>query len=93
MVSNVYGVFRVNKALFPLMKAQNYGRIVNVSSGIGQLTHMEGGYTGYRLSKTALNALTPILANELQINNILVSSVCPGWVKTDMGGSAALPTP
>jgi NAD(P)-dependent dehydrogenase (short-subunit alcohol dehydrogenase family) len=91
--TNVYGVFRVTKALFPLMKVQNYGRIINVSSGMGQLTHMEGGYTGYRLSKTALNALTRILANELQINNILVNSVCPGWVKTDMGGSAAPRTP
>ncbi|TAF08168.1 MAG: SDR family oxidoreductase [Nostocales cyanobacterium] len=89
METNIYGVFRVTKALVPLMKKQNYGRIVNVSSGMGQLTDMDGGYLGYRLSKTALNALTRILANELQTNNILVNSVCPGWVKTDMGGSAA----
>jgi NAD(P)-dependent dehydrogenase (short-subunit alcohol dehydrogenase family) len=62
---------------------------------MGQLTHMEDGYNGYtryRISKTTLNALTGILGNELQINNILVSSVFPGWVKTDMGGSAALRT-
>ncbi|WP_413174192.1 SDR family oxidoreductase [Anabaena azotica] len=93
METNVYGVFRVTRALIPLMRVQNYGRIVNVSSGMGQLTDMEGGYPGYRLSKTALNALTRILANELQTNNILVNSVCPGWVKTDMGGSAAPRTP
>lgn len=93
METNVYGVFRVTKFLVPLMKKQRYGRIVNVSSGMGQLTHMDDGYPGYRLSKTALNALTRILANELQINNILVNSVCPGWVKTDMGGSQATRTP
>jgi NAD(P)-dependent dehydrogenase (short-subunit alcohol dehydrogenase family) len=93
MDTNVYGVLRVTKALVPFMKKQKYGRIVNVSSGMGQLIHMEIGYPGYRLSKTALNALTRILANELQLNNILVNSVCPGWVKTDMGGEAAPRTP
>ncbi len=93
METNVYGVLRVTQALIPLMKQQNYGRIVNVSSGMGQLTHMGGGYTGYRISKAALNALTRILANELQGTNILVNSVCPGWVKTDMGGGAAPLTP
>ncbi|MBK1990709.1 SDR family oxidoreductase [Sphaerospermopsis aphanizomenoides BCCUSP55] len=93
METNVYGVFRVTKALVPLMKKQRYGRIVNVSSGMGQLSHMDAGYPGYRLSKTALNALTRMLANELQINNILVNSICPGWVKTDMGGSEAPRTP
>lgn len=93
METNLYGVLRVTQALIPLMKKQNYGRIVNVSSGMGQLTHMGGGYTGYRISKAALNALTRILANELQGTNILVNSVCPGWVKTDMGGGAAPLTP
>ncbi len=91
--TNVYGVLRVTQALIPLMKQHNYGRIVNVSSGMGQLNGMGGGYTGYRISKTALNALSRILANELQGTNILVNSVCPGWVKTDMGGQNALLTP
>lgn len=54
---------------------------------------MGGGYTGYRLSKAALNALTRIFASELQGTNILVNSVCPGWVKTDMGGADAPRTP
>ncbi len=93
METNVYGVLRVTQALIPLMKKQNYGRIVNVSSGMGQLHDMGGGYTGYRLSKTALNALTRIFASELQGTNILVNSVCPGWVKTDMGGANAPRTP
>ncbi|MFN6567842.1 SDR family oxidoreductase [Dendronalium sp. ChiSLP03b] len=91
--SNVYGALRVTQALIPLMKEQNYGRIVNVSSGMGQLTDMEGGSPAYRLSKTALNALTRIFASELKGTNILVNSVCPGWVKTDMGGSEAPRTP
>jgi NAD(P)-dependent dehydrogenase (short-subunit alcohol dehydrogenase family) len=93
METNVYGVLRVTQALIPLMKKQNYGRIVNVSSGMGQLHDMGGGSTGYRISKTALNALTRIFASELQGTNILVNSVCPGWVKTDMGGENASRTP
>lgn len=93
METNVYGVLRVTQALIPLMKEQNYGRIVNVSSGMGQLSDMDGGYTGYRISKAALNALTRILSSELQGTNILVNSVCPGWVKTDMGGANAPRTP
>ncbi|MBD2776182.1 SDR family oxidoreductase [Iningainema tapete] len=93
METNVYGVLRVNQALIPLMKKQNYGRIVNVSSGMGQLSEMGGGYTGYRISKAGLNALTRILASELQGTNILVNSVCPGWVKTEMGGANAPLTP
>ncbi|MGI2906343.1 SDR family oxidoreductase [Tolypothrix sp. VBCCA 56010] len=93
IATNVYGVLRVTQALIPLMKKQNYGRIVNVSSGMGQLHDMGGGYTGYRLSKAAVNALTRIFASELQGTNILVNSVCPGWVKTDMGGANATRTP
>lgn len=87
--TNVYGVLRVTQALIPFMKQQNYGRIVNVSSGMGQLSHMGGGYPGYRISKTALNAMTRIFASELTGTNILVNAVCPGWVKTDMGGANA----
>ncbi|QIR39875.1 SDR family oxidoreductase [Tolypothrix sp. PCC 7910] len=87
--TNVYGAIRVTQALLPLMKNQNYGRIVNVSSGMGQLSSMGGGSPAYRISKTALNAVTRIFASELQGTNILVNSVCPGWVKTDMGGANA----
>jgi NAD(P)-dependent dehydrogenase (short-subunit alcohol dehydrogenase family) len=89
METNVYGALRLCQALVPLMKANGYGRIVNVSSGMGQLSEMNGGYPAYRFSKTALNALTRILADELQGTNILVNSVCPGWVRTDMGGPSA----
>lgn len=88
--TNVIGPLLISQALIPLMKINNYGRVVNVSSGLGQLSEMEGGYAAYRTSKTSLNALTRIFASELQGTNILVNSVCPGWVKTDMGGPNAM---
>lgn len=89
METNVYGPLLIVQKLLPLMKKNNYGRIVNVSSGMGQLSDMNGGYTGYRLSKVSLNALTKIMAYELKDTNILVNTMCPGWVKTDMGGQNA----
>ena len=89
--SNTLGPMMVAQALIPLMGGN--GRIVNVSSGMGQLSEMEGGFPGYRLSKAALNALTRILANELKDTGIKVNSVCPGWVRTDMGGPNAPRTP
>lgn len=89
MASNVYGPLLLCQALVPLMKANGYGRIVNLSSGMGQLSDMGGGYTAYRFSKVALNALTRILAAELHDSPILVNCMCPGWVKTEMGGPGA----
>jgi NAD(P)-dependent dehydrogenase (short-subunit alcohol dehydrogenase family) len=84
---NFYGPLMLSQALIPLM--QGRGRVVNVSSGLGQLAEMGGGHLGYRVSKTALNALTRILAEELKDTQIKVNSVCPGWVRTDMGGASA----
>ena len=92
MEVNVYGALRVTQALLPLMP-KNDARIVNVSSGMGQLSDMNGGWPAYRISKTALNALTRILADELRGTGIRVNSICPGWVKTDMGGPGATRTP
>lgn len=89
METNVYGPILLCQALVPLMKKNNAGRIVNVSSGMGQLSEMNGGYPGYRISKTAVNTVTRILNDELEGTNIFVNSVCPGWVKTDMGGPGA----
>jgi len=86
---NTYGPLRLVIALIPLMRKRGYGRIVNLSSGMGQLDDMNGGYPGYRLSKLALNGLTRISADELKGTDILVNSMCPGWVKTDMGGPDA----
>jgi NAD(P)-dependent dehydrogenase (short-subunit alcohol dehydrogenase family) len=87
METNLFGAWRLSQAMLPLLRGSGHGRIVNVSSGAGQLSDMNGGYPGYRVSKTALNALTRILSNEE--GGILVNSMCPGWVRTDMGGSAA----
>jgi len=87
--TNVYGPFLLTQALVPLMRKKRYGRIVNLSSGLGQLCDMGDGYPAYRLSKTALNALTRMFAAATEGGGILVNSVCPGWVRTDMGGASA----
>ena len=87
METNVYGPLRLCQALVPLMKANDYGRIVNVSSILGQFNRMQhSDCPGYRVSKLALNAFTRIIADELRGTNIWVNSVCPGWVQTDLGG-------
>jgi NAD(P)-dependent dehydrogenase (short-subunit alcohol dehydrogenase family) len=85
--TNLFGAWRLITALLPLLRKSPHGRIVNVSSGGGQLSDMNGGGAAYRVSKTGLNALTRILANDEP--GILTNSMCPGWVRTDMGGSAA----
>lgn len=85
--TNALAPLRLCQELIPLMEGT--GRVVNVSSGMGQLSDMNGCCPGYRLSKTALNAVTRILADELQGTSIKVNSVCPGWVRTEMGGPNA----
>ena len=87
--TNLFGPLLLAQALAPLMTKQRYGRIVNLSSGMGQLADMSVGSPAYRISKTALNALTRILAADLKGNGVLVNSMCPGWVKTGMGGPTA----
>ncbi len=93
LTTNVIAVARITQALLPMMKAQNYGRIVNVSTEMASLENMSSDYyplaPSYRLSKVGLNGLTPILAKELQGTNILVNAYSPGWMKTDMGGENA----
>jgi NAD(P)-dependent dehydrogenase (short-subunit alcohol dehydrogenase family) len=89
--TNLLGAWRVAEACLPLLRRSASARIVNVSSGGGALTDMGGGTPAYRVSKAALNALTRILAAELRGDRILVNSVCPGWVATDMGGRGGRP--
>ncbi len=71
------------------MLKQNYGRVVNVSSGAGQIGNMLNDMPAYRLSKIALNGLTLMLANSVKGTNVLVNAACPGWVRSDMGGPDA----
>src|SRR5215204_1262516 len=87
--ANLFGAWRLCEIAIPLMRRNGYGRIVNVSTGLAALEDMGGGSPGYRVSKTALNALTRILASELRGSGILVNAVNPGWVQTDMGGFGA----
>ena len=87
--TNLYGAWRMAQAFIPLMKKNKYGRIVNVSSGSGAFAEMGSGTPAYSISKAALNVLTIKLAHEVQNDGILVNAVCPGWVRTKMGGPTA----
>jgi NAD(P)-dependent dehydrogenase (short-subunit alcohol dehydrogenase family) len=87
--TNTFGPLRVCQAFIPIMLESNYGRIINISSEMGALANMGSGSVGYRMSKAALNAITRILASELEGTNITVNSIAPGWTRTDMGGPGA----
>jgi len=85
--TNALGAWRLAVAAIPQMGRG--GRIVNVSSQAGSLATMDGSMPAYNVSKAALNAITRVLADDLRESGILVNSVCPGWVRTDMGGPSA----
>jgi len=89
--TNLFGAWRMCQAFIPLLRKSRHGRIVNVSSEAGSLAEMGGGTPAYATSKVALNALTRMLAAELRRDHILVNSVSPGWVATDMGGAGGRP--
>ncbi|MBZ9763199.1 SDR family NAD(P)-dependent oxidoreductase [Mesorhizobium sp. CA8] len=89
--TNVFGAWRVAAAFAPLLGASGHGRLVNVSSEGGSLASMGAGAPAYSTSKATLNALTRILAAELRGAGVLVNSICPGWVATDMGGPGGRP--
>ncbi|RIQ15700.1 SDR family oxidoreductase, partial [Jiangella rhizosphaerae] len=89
--TNVYGPWRLATTLLPLLRAGAHPRIVNVSSEGGSLASMGGGTPAYSMTKAALNAVTRMLAAELRRDGILVNSICPGWVATDMGGPGGRP--
>jgi NAD(P)-dependent dehydrogenase (short-subunit alcohol dehydrogenase family) len=87
--TNALGALRVAQAFLPLLLEGGGGALVHVSSGMGALSDMGGGMVAYRLSKSALNALTRVLHAEHRGQGLRVNSVCPGWVRTDMGGASA----
>jgi NAD(P)-dependent dehydrogenase (short-subunit alcohol dehydrogenase family) len=84
--TNTLGPLKLAQIFVPVMKAQNYGRIVNISSGTGQLSDMNGKHIAYRFSKVSLNCLTRVINDEMKDVNILCNTMCPGFVKTDMTG-------
>ena len=87
--TNALGAWRLALAVIPGMRERRWGRIANVSSQGGSLATMGAEHAAYRVSKAALNAITRTLADDLRGSGVLVNSVCPGWVRTDMGGASA----
>src|SRR5262249_4752929 len=91
METNTLGALRVTRAFTPLLRKSKTPRVINVSSGAGQLSGGAGGADGwapaYCISKTALNGVTVQLAAALP--KFAVNSICPGWVRTEMGGENA----
>jgi NAD(P)-dependent dehydrogenase (short-subunit alcohol dehydrogenase family) len=91
MEVNFYGALRVCQGMAALLCKSGAGRVVNVSSGLGQLDNMVDGYPAYGVSKTSLNALTRLYADALRKDDVLVNAMCPGLVATDMGGPKGRP--
>ena len=89
--TNLAGPFWLARAFVPAMVRAGYGRVVNVSSGWGSFAGQLGGPVGYSVTKAALNALTVKLAQEVS-GDLKVNAVCPGWVRTRMGGAGATRT-
>ena len=87
--TNTFGPIAVVQAFLPLLRKARNGRIINLSSGLGQLDGMSSGIPSYSLSKLAVNGVTILLASALKGEGITVNSMCPGWVRTDMGGASA----
>jgi NAD(P)-dependent dehydrogenase (short-subunit alcohol dehydrogenase family) len=90
MATNLYGPLMLTRTLVPYFKDSKDARVINVSTRMGQLSGMGGGHAAYRISKAALNALTVVMARELEGEGIRVNSMCPGWVCTDLGGPNAV---
>lgn len=101
LATNSFAPLLLSQACVPVMRRNGYGRIVNIASILGSLSDMANPDSAhgdlqspaYRLSKTMVNGITALLAKKLRGENILVNSVCPGWVRTDLGGPQAPVSP
>jgi NAD(P)-dependent dehydrogenase (short-subunit alcohol dehydrogenase family) len=91
--TNTFGTIRMVQTLLPLLEKSENARVINVSSSYGAIDGLSADVPSYCLSKLALNGATIMLADALQSQGIVVNSMCPGWVKTDMGGASAPRTP
>ncbi|KAA0099483.1 SDR family NAD(P)-dependent oxidoreductase [Mycolicibacterium sp. P1-18] len=89
--TNVVGTWRVVQDMLPLLRRAAAPVIVNVSSEKACLTTMDGTTPAYRASKIALNALTRMLAADLDDDGVAVYGASPGWTATDLGGPAGRP--
>lgn len=87
--TNTFGPLAMTQAFVPYLKKSPAARVINVSSGYGQLDGLSANVPSYCLSKLALNGVTIMLSQALKEHGIVVNSMCPGWVRTDMGGSSA----
>jgi NAD(P)-dependent dehydrogenase (short-subunit alcohol dehydrogenase family) len=87
--TNTFGPLQMTQVFLPYLKKSSGARVVNISSGYGQLDGLSAKVPSYCLSKLALNGLTIMLSEALKEHRISVNSMCPGWVRTDMGGSSA----
>lgn len=86
--NNAVSAFRMSQPAVSRMNERGYGRVVNLSSGMGSLAEMGSGHPAYRVSKAAINAITVVLGHEVR-GDVKINAVCPGWVRTDMGGPGA----
>ena len=86
---NTFGPIDVVQRFLPALRRADAARVINMSSGYGQLSDLSADVSSYCLSKLALNGVTIMLSQALQAEGIAVNSVCPGWVRTDMGGAEA----
>ena len=93
METNFFGPLLLTQKLLPLLSKSEDPRIINISSGMGAMDDLNGSYAAYRLSKAGLNNQTIMFSNALKSEKVKVYAMCPGWVKTDMGGTSAPLTP
>jgi NAD(P)-dependent dehydrogenase (short-subunit alcohol dehydrogenase family) len=93
MQTNTFGPIRLVQACLPLLEKSSDARVINLSSGMGEIDSLTTTATSYSLSKLALNGATIMLAQSLKSKNIAINAMCPGWVKTDMGGASAPRSP
>ena len=86
---NTFGAIKTTQIFLPLLEQADNARVINYSSGYGQLAGLSAGVPSYCLSKLAINGATIMLADALASKNMTVNAVDPGWVSSDMGGANA----